>query len=81
MFRSCSFKNREVININTAEKIGMVSDVEIDTANGNIRAIVVKRGSRPVIFGGEFMIPWEHICVIGEDVILVNMMDFIESKN
>ena len=43
MFRTCSFKNREVINIDTAERIGTVRDVEISPETGNISALIVRR--------------------------------------
>ena len=79
MFRSCNFKNREVINIDTAERIGIVKDVEIDTENGSIKAIVVKKHSNlfPQIFGGELVIPWDNIEVMGEEIVLVRVVNIV----
>ena len=41
MSRGYELKNKEVININTAEKLGYVSDVEFGESSGNIEAIIV----------------------------------------
>lgn len=73
MFKSCNFRNREVVNIDTAEKLGIVKDVEIDTENGSIKSLIVKKqnGLMPIIFGGELVIPWGNIVVTGKDLILV----------
>lgn len=75
MFRTSNFKNREVINIDTAERIGMVKDVEIDTANGNIKSVIVRKynGILPVLWNNEMIIPWENISVMGNDVVLVSI--------
>lgn len=80
MFRTDNFKNREVINIDTAERLGIVSDVEIDTESGNIRSLIVKRNGIINIFGKELVIPWNSIAVIGKDIILVKVFDIIKSS-
>ena len=73
MFRSCNFRNREVINIDTAERIGIVKDIEIDAESGNIKALIIKKhgGVLPLPFAGEAVIPWENIAVMGKDLVLV----------
>lgn len=78
MFRGGNFRNREVININNAQRLGYVSDIEIDAACGNIKAIIVKR--RGHILGAEMMIPWENICVMGDEIVLVSLLEFIDDK-
>lgn len=77
MFRTCSFKNREVINIDTAERIGTVRDVEISPETGNISALIVRRHTSllPAIFGGELSVPWSSIQAIGRDIILVRVVE------
>lgn len=79
MFRSHSFKNREVINIDTAERIGIVSDVEIDEVTGSIRALIVKRHGSflSTMLGGELIIPWSSIAVMGEEIVLVRAVELI----
>jgi YlmC/YmxH family sporulation protein len=86
MFRGTKLRQKEVINIRTAERLGIVSDVEINEQNGNIEAIIVpKRGwFFAHLFGaGELVIPWENIEVVGKEIILVRLFDIvgIEKKN
>lgn len=79
MFRSCNFRNREVINIDTAERIGIVKDIEIDAESGNIKALIIKKhgGVLPLPFMGETVIPWENIVVMGKDLVLVRFNGLI----
>ncbi len=76
MNRSSDFRQKEVINVNDGRRLGFVSDVEIDLEQGKIEAIVLPGVAR--LFGllgkdSEFMIPWEKIVRIGEDIILVDL--------
>lgn len=80
MFRTDSFKNREVINIDTAERIGVVADVEIDTESGNIKSLIVKRSGILNVLGRELIIPWNSIAVIGKEIILVRVVEIIKSS-
>lgn len=83
MFRGTKLRQKEVINIRTAERLGIVNDVEINEATGNIEAIIVpKRGwFFPRLFGvGEMVIPWENIEVVGKDIILVRIFEMPEEK-
>ncbi len=77
MSRGYELKNKEVININTAERIGYVSDVEFGEDSGTIEALVVPRrgGLWSKLTGTEVIIPWELIEVVGKDVILVRMFE------
>lgn len=77
MSRGYELKNKEVININTAEKLGYVSDVEFGESSGSIEALVVPRrcGLWSRLTGSELIIPWEMIEVVGKDVILVKMFE------
>ncbi len=76
MNRSSDFRQKEVINVNDGRRLGFVSDVEIDLEQGKIEAIVLPGVAR--LFGllgkdSEFVIPWEKIVRIGEDIILVDL--------
>ena len=77
MSRGYELKNKEVININTAERIGFVADVEFGENSGNIEALIVPRrgGLWSRLTGTEVIIPWELIEVVGKDVILVRMFE------
>lgn len=76
MNRSADFRQKEVININDGRRLGFVCDVEIDFESGRIEAIVIPGGGR--LFGligkeKDYVIPWDRIKKIGEDIILVDM--------
>ena len=76
MNRSADLRQKEVINISDGRRLGFVSDVEINLEDGKIEAIIIPAGGR--LFGilgkdNEFLIPWERIKKIGEDIILVDM--------
>jgi len=78
MNRSADLKQKEVINLSDGRRLGFVSDIEIDLDNGKVDAIVIPGGGR--FFGiigkdNEFIIPWERIKKIGEDIILVDLDD------
>jgi YlmC/YmxH family sporulation protein len=76
VYRSSDLRQKEVINISDGKRLGFVSDVEIDLEGGKIEGIVIPGSSR--IFGllgkdSEFVIPWDRVKKIGEDIILVDM--------
>ncbi|MGI6669491.1 MAG: YlmC/YmxH family sporulation protein [Acetivibrionales bacterium] len=76
MNRSSDFRQKEVINIADGKRLGFVSDVEIDLESGKIDAIILPGVGK--LFGllgkeSEFVIPWDKIVKIGEDIILVEL--------
>ena len=76
MFRGYNLKQKEVVNIKTAERLGRIS-------TGNIEAIIVPRkGCCLARFfgGGELVIPWSAIEVVGEDLVLVRFFDIDNEK-
>ena len=82
MFRAHNLKRKEVIDINTAERLGYVSDVEIGEERGSIEAIIVpKRGGIfSFLMGAELVIPWSMVEVVGKDVVLVRTIAALDKK-
>ena len=72
---------KDVINTRDGRCLGKVIDIEFCLCDSRITAIIVPGGLRPgsfltQIFYGEkevILIPWEKICKIGDDVILVDV--------
>lgn len=67
-------KNKEVIHIGDGERLGFVSDMEIDPVSGRIVSISVPGAYRFLgLFGKEAdkRIPWENIKKIGDDLVIV----------
>ena len=81
MFRGTKFRQKEVINIHNAERIGFVYDVEIDEKSGKIDAVIVLRRGwffTHLFGGGELVIPWSNVEAVGKDIILVKFFEIQE---
>lgn len=79
MLRACDLRQKEVINIVNASRLGYVYDVEINFETGNIDAIIVP--GKPRILGvigkkDDYVIPWDNIVRVGEDIVLVEMSEY-----
>jgi len=72
--RIADLRLKEVINIRDGCRLGFVSDVEIDVECGRVVAIVVPGPYHFWFFSREpdYVIPWNGIEKIGEDIILVD---------
>jgi len=68
-------REKDVINVCNGQKLGCVTDLEIDTDCGKIIAIIVTGESlTAMIFSkNRVRIPWDKIQRIGKDTILVDM--------
>ena len=74
--RIAELRRREVINICTGQRMGFVCDVLVNVVSGQLAAIVVPGPCRFFgLFGREddFIIPWECIRRIGDDIILIEV--------
>jgi len=66
---------KEVICVSTGQRLGFVGDVQVEVPEGNVRAIVVPCAPRMLGLSPrreEYIIPWECICKIGPDIVLVD---------
>ena len=75
MYRAGELRQKEVINLSNAGRLGFVSDVEVSLEGGVIEAVIVPGKARLFNFGKghDLVIPWDKIKQIGEDVILVDL--------
>ena len=74
----CNFnelRSKEVVDMNTGERLGYIDDVRFDTASGEVRAVLIY-GSSGVFGlwgrGDDIEIPCGDIRVVGSDIILVD---------
>lgn len=68
------FKYKDVVDAADGCRLGYVGDVELDTADARLTAIVIRGRLRLFELLGredDLVIPWEDIQVIGQDTILV----------
>ena len=68
-------KNKQVVSVKDGAVIGFVHDVEINTIDGSMTAVIIL--GRPRFFGifgreDDIIIPWKDIEVIGQETILVS---------
>lgn len=68
-------RNRQVVCVKDGCVLGFVSDIELDTDDGRLTALVIY--GRPRMLGllgheTDIVIPWEEIKVIGNETILVS---------
>ncbi|MDO5798221.1 MAG: YlmC/YmxH family sporulation protein [Eubacteriales bacterium] len=76
--RLCELKQKEIINICTCRSFGCPIDLEFDEKSGKITALIVPGPGRFCCFWGrdsEYVIPWNNVCQIGEDIILVDIKE------
>lgn len=76
--RMCDLKRMEVINICDGKRLGFVGDLEFDQCTGKIKCLIIPGPGCIWGFLGhekEFTVPFEDICQIGNDIILVEIKD------
>lgn len=67
-------RNKQVVCVKNGCVLGFISDVEINTSDGRLEAIVIFGRPRLLgVFGREddIVIPWSEIDVIGQETVLV----------
>lgn len=72
--RVTELRYKEIIDIRDGTRYGCVGDVELDTASGQVKALVVYGRLR--LFGllgreEDAVFPWSAVKRFGEDIILV----------
>ena len=75
MFSKSELRRKIVINMENAERIGNVSDIDVDVLTGKIKSIIIPKNDIISIFTRkrEIVIPWSQIISVGSEFILVNM--------
>ncbi len=77
-------RNKQVVCVHSGDVLGYVGDVEIDSKNGRIEALIILGKPRVLgLFGKQqdVTIPWSDIDVIGTETVLVkNNTQFCKSN-
>ncbi len=70
-------RTKDVVNTRDGRRLGKVMDIEFSEMDGHVEALVVPGEFRVgSMLRGEkcgIVIPWQRICKIGENVILVEL--------
>ncbi len=83
MLRACDLRQKEVINVCNASRLGYVYDVEINFETGNIDAIIVPGRAKLLGMLGkrdDYVIPWEDIVRVGDEIVLVELHEFMPKR-
>lgn len=75
MVRISELRDRDVVNVNDGRRLGIISDVDLDTESGDINAIIIPgEGGFMGVLGKkqDIIIPWDRIVKVGVDTILVD---------
>ena len=78
MLKLSDIRDKEVINIFNGQRMGYISDFEIDLEKGSIIGFIIPgEGKVMSIFtkANDILIHWNKIIKIGSDIILVNLKD------
>jgi YlmC/YmxH family sporulation protein len=78
VIRASDLSTRDVINTVDGRRLGNIVDVEIDLTSGKIVAVVVPGQAKVLGILGradDYVVPWENVKKIGEDVILVEISE------
>lgn len=72
--RASAFRHKEVIDISTGNRLGFMTDIDVDLDTGRVNAIIIPGKRR--FFGflppeEDMVIEWHRIKKIGDDIILV----------
>ncbi|MGN1000082.1 MAG: YlmC/YmxH family sporulation protein [Faecousia sp.] len=76
MCRITELKCKEVICVSDGQRLGFISDVEVEVPGGQVCSIIVPGPCHILgLFGRkeEFVIPWNCIRKIGPDIVLVDV--------
>lgn len=69
-------KNKEIINVSTGERLGLLGDcdLEFDIKNGKIKTILIPELKGCLSFISDkkaTVLPWDNIKKIGPDMIII----------
>lgn len=76
MLRIFDVRSKEVINIINGERLGYISDFEVDIETGTLTGFLMPGSAKGLgLFSksNDILIDWNKIVKIGADTILVNL--------
>lgn len=82
MLKLSEMREKEIININTGERMGYIEDFQLNMEKGKIEGIIMGGGGKVLgLFGksNDIFIDWKSIVRIGADIILIDFSGDISS--
>lgn len=75
MHKNLDLRQKKVIDVDTAEQIGYIRDMDIDLSSGKILSVSIPNGGLSWLlhdFKG-ITISWEEVVAIGSEYVLVKL--------
>lgn len=70
--RLSDLQTKEIVDITTGRRIGMIIDVEVDS-NGKIKSLILQeKRIRRFKANDEYIVTWNEIIKFGDDIILID---------
>lgn len=70
--RLSDLQTKEIIDITTGRRIGMIIDVEVDSS-GKIKSLILQeKRIRRFKVNDEYVVTWSEIIKFGDDIILID---------
>lgn len=73
MLKNFDLKQKRVIDVDTAEAVGFIRDMDIDFETGKIRSVTIpQKGILGLFSGGKNVtVPWERVVAIGSEFVII----------
>lgn len=77
MLKNFDLKQKRVIDVDTAEAVGFIRDMDIDFETGKIRSVTIPRKGIVSWFSGEknVTVPWDRVVAIGREFVIIKQVD------
>jgi len=82
MRKSFDLRQKKVIDVDTAERIGYIRDIDIDFETGRINSVTIPRASVLGLFSKSKnqIVPWDKVVAIGSEYVIVKQEKYKLSK-
>lgn len=80
MLKNFDLKQKRVIDVDTAEAVGFIRDMDIDFETGRIRSVTIPRRSVLGLVSGskDITVPWERVVAIGREFIIIKQKEELQ---
>ncbi len=77
MLKNFDLRQKRVIDVDTAEEIGFIRDMDIDFDTGKIRSVTIPKKGIFSSFSKEnnITVPWERVVAIGSEFVIIKQQD------
>ncbi len=79
MLKNFDLKQKRVIDVDTAEVVGFIRDMDIDFETGRIRSVTIPQKGIFSLFSGvkNVTVPWDRVVSIGNEFVIIKQKEDI----